>query len=89
MKNKQTEKKTTKLFKTFVVALAKKLSHGPLKVTPSKHKIPVICTSKTTHITEKTDIIRDMRHIIIIIIIYLPRTHTTQHARRTNSIWQV
>jgi len=25
----------------------------------------------------------------IIIIIYLPRTHTTQRARRTNSIWQV
>ena len=24
-----------------------------------------------------------------IIIIYLPRTHTTQRARRTNSIWQV
>jgi len=23
------------------------------------------------------------------IIIYLPRTHTTQRARRTNSIWQV
>jgi len=22
-------------------------------------------------------------------IIYLPRTHTTQRARRTNSIWQV
>ena len=26
---------------------------------------------------------------IIIIIIYLPRTHTTQHARRTNNTWQV
>jgi len=24
-----------------------------------------------------------------VIIIYLPRTHTTQRARRTNSIWQV
>jgi len=28
-------------------------------------------------------------NIIIIIIIYLPRTHTTQRARRTNSIRQV
>jgi len=26
---------------------------------------------------------------VIIIIIDLPRTHTTQRARRTNSVWQV
>jgi len=32
---------------------------------------------------------QSLLHSFIIIIIYLPKTHTTQRARRTNSIWRV